>query len=84
MTKYNYPEIIKWLEQKGKELYGNNFKIFEEDIPVITSLLVYFLKDEITAKTIDIDLDKGLTIGANWMRENVNNEPYALCSRTKE
>lgn len=62
MTKYNYPEIIKWLEQKGKELYGNNFKIFEEDIPIITSLLVYFLKDEITAKTIDIDLDKGLLL----------------------
>ncbi|MGV1012931.1 MAG: AAA family ATPase [Flavobacterium sp.] len=62
MKRYNYPEIIKWLEQKGKELYGNNFKIFEEDFPIITSLLVYFLKDEITAKTIDIDLDKGLLI----------------------
>lgn len=62
MTKYNYPEIIKWLEQKGKEIYGNNFKIFDEDIPVITSLLAYFLKDEITAKTIDIDLNKGLLL----------------------
>ena len=62
MTKFNYPQIISWLEHKGKESFGENFKFFEEDIPLITSLLVYFLKDEITAKTIEIDLGKGILI----------------------
>ena len=62
MTKFNYPQIISWLEHKGKENFGENFKFFEEDIPLITSLLVYFLKDEITAKTIEIDLGKGILI----------------------
>ena len=44
MTKFNYPEIIQWLEQKGKQNYGDNFKIIEDDIPIITKLLVYFFK----------------------------------------
>ena len=62
MTKYNYPEIIQWLEQKGKQNYGENFKIIEDDIPIITTLLVYFLNDEIMAKTIEIDLKKGILL----------------------
>ena len=62
MTKFNYPEIIQWLEQKGKQNYGDNFKIIEADIPIITTLLVYFLNDEIMAKTIEIDLNKGILL----------------------
>jgi DNA replication protein DnaC len=62
MTKFNYPEIIKWLEQKGKQIYGNNFNISDEDISIITTLLVYFLNDEITAKTVGIDLNKGILL----------------------
>jgi DNA replication protein DnaC len=61
-SNYNYPEIIKWLEQKGKQSYGDSFSISEEDIPIITTLLVYFLNDEITAKTIGIDLNKGILL----------------------
>jgi DNA replication protein DnaC len=62
MTKFNYPEIIQWIEQKGKQNYGENFKIIEDDIPIITTLLVYFLNDEIMAKTIEIDLNKGILL----------------------
>ncbi len=62
MTKFNYPEIIKWLELKGKQNYGDNFKIWDDDIPIITTLLIYFLKDEIMAKTIEIDLNKGILL----------------------
>jgi DNA replication protein DnaC len=61
-SHYNYPEIIKWLEQKGKQSYGDSFTISEDDLPIITTLLVYFLNDEITAKTIGIDLNKGILL----------------------
>ena len=61
-SHYNYPEIIKWLEQKGKQSYGDSFTISEEDISIITTLLVYFLNDEITAKTVGIDLNKGILL----------------------
>ncbi len=62
MTQFNYPEIIQWLEQKGKQHYGDSFKIWEDDIPIITTLLVYFLNDEKMAKTIEIDLNKGILL----------------------
>ena len=58
----NRLEIIKWLEQKGKQTYGDNFNISEVDLPIITALLVYFLNDEITAKTLGIDLNKGILL----------------------
>jgi DNA replication protein DnaC len=61
-SHYNYPEIIKWLEQKGKQSYGDSFTISEEDIPIITTLLVYFLNDEIKAKTVGIELNKGILL----------------------
>ena len=47
MTKFNYPDRIQCLELKGKQNYGDNFKIVEDDIPIITTLLVFFLNDEI-------------------------------------
>jgi ferritin len=44
-SNYNYPEITQWLETKGKELYGNHFKIHENDYPIVYKLIAYFLRD---------------------------------------
>lgn len=60
MTHYNYPEIILWLEKKGIELYGNNFKILESDYPIIYKLIAYFLKDEATCFQFGININKGI------------------------
>jgi DNA replication protein DnaC len=62
MTQYNYPEIIKWLEQKGKQQFGEDFKFWEEDKPIINTLLIYFLNDIAMAKTNKIDLSKGILL----------------------
>lgn len=62
MTKHNYPEIILWLEKKGIELYGNQYKILENDHPIIYKLLAYFLKDEATCFQLNIDLNKGILL----------------------
>lgn len=43
--QFTYPEIIQWLEKKGVELFGNHFKIIEEDYTIIYKLIAYFLKD---------------------------------------
>lgn len=58
----NYQELILWLEKKGVELYGNQFKILEEDYPIIYKLLAYFLKDEATCYQYGINLDKGILL----------------------
>jgi len=61
-TRYNYPEIILWLENKGIELYGNHFKILESDYPIIYKLIAYFLKDEATCFQHGINLNKGILL----------------------
>lgn len=62
MSPYNYPEIILWLEKRGVELYGNQFKIFETDHAIIHKLMAYFLNDEITCFQLNIDLNKGILL----------------------
>jgi DNA replication protein DnaC len=58
----NYQDLILWLEKKGIEQYGNQFKILEEDYPIIYKLLAYFLKDEATCYQYGINLDKGILL----------------------
>lgn len=62
MSQYDYLEVILWLEKKGVEIYGNNFKIKETDHPVIYKLLAYFLKDEVACFQLNIDLNKGILL----------------------
>jgi energy-coupling factor transporter ATP-binding protein EcfA2 len=59
-TERSYSEIIIWLENKGLELYGNHFKIMEEDYPIVYKLIAYFLKDEQASFQLGINLNKGL------------------------
>lgn len=61
-SHYSYSEVIKWLEQKGVELYGNHFKILETDYPIIYKLIAYFLKDEPTCFQYNINLNKGILL----------------------
>lgn len=61
-TKFNYPDAISWLEQKGKKDFGENFRFHEEDIPNINKLICYFMKDANTAAKFDIDLTKGILL----------------------
>ncbi|WP_298117418.1 ATPase [Flavobacterium sp.] len=59
---YNYEEIITWIEKKGIELYGNHFKILENDYPIIYKLIAYFLKDVQTCFQYNINLNKGILL----------------------
>jgi DNA replication protein DnaC len=62
MSHYNYKDIILWLEKKGSELYGNQFKILENDYPIIYKLVAYFLKEEATCYQYGTTLDKGILL----------------------
>ena len=59
-TERSYPEIISWKKKKGQELYGNHFKIIEEDHPIVYKLIAYFLKDEQACFQLGINLNKGI------------------------
>jgi DNA replication protein DnaC len=61
-SKYNYPEILAWLELKAKQDYGEKFQFLEQDIDNITKLIAYFLNDEETTNQLGIDLTKGILL----------------------
>ncbi len=61
-TKYNYEEAIIWLQHHGTRIYGPNFKLYQQDKAVIYLLLCYFLKDELAAPELELDLRKGLLV----------------------
>jgi len=60
--QYNYPEILAWLEQKGKQDYGDKFHFKQQDTANITKLVAYFLKDETKTNEYGIDLTKGILL----------------------
>lgn len=62
MNRYNYNDALQWLQKRGKEVYGDHFKICEDDKENITKLLCYFLKDKHTAQLYDINLEKGILL----------------------
>lgn len=59
---YNFDACIGNLEQKGKELFGVQFKIHESDHELITRLLVYILRDEENAEKLNLSLQKGILL----------------------
>jgi DNA replication protein DnaC len=61
-SQYNYPEIMAWLEQKGKMQFGEKFHFREADVINIQKLICYFLKDEVMATHFNLDLSKGILL----------------------
>lgn len=58
----NFDWCLSFFEKRGKELYGEKFKIWKEDYDIIYKLLVYFLKDKEEAKRLGIELQKGILL----------------------
>ena len=61
-SRYDYDKIFQYLESKGKQDFGNHFKIYENDKPIIKKLIAYFLKDEIICEQEKINLKKGILL----------------------
>lgn len=61
-NRYDYSQVINFLEKKGKELYGEKFQIFDQDIPIILILAGYFLRDQDICHHNQVDLQKGILL----------------------
>lgn len=59
---YDFPKILIYLNIKGKLLFGNKFRIYEEDKPIIRKLCSYFIKDKVNCKKYKIDIEKGILL----------------------
>jgi energy-coupling factor transporter ATP-binding protein EcfA2 len=59
---YDFDKILIYLNVKGRLLFGWQFKIYEEDLPIIRKLCYYFIKDVENCKNNGIDPDKGILL----------------------
>ncbi|MFY0608531.1 MAG: ATPase [Cyclobacteriaceae bacterium] len=59
---FPFPECLSILEHSGKRLYGDHFRISDEDHEVIFKLLVYFLRDQENADKLGISFRKGILL----------------------
>lgn len=59
---YNYLEVVTWLRKAGRRHLGKNFTIPEYERGIIFGMLAWFLADELVAKEMNIDLNKGIML----------------------
>ena len=59
---YDFSKILIYLEAKGKLLFGEHFRIYEEDKGILFRLCNYFIKEERNCKNFGIDPDKGILL----------------------
>lgn len=60
--EYNFAKVLIYLEAKGKLVFGNHFKIYEDDTLVILKLCSYMVRDFENCSKYDIDADKGILL----------------------
>lgn len=51
------------LAAKGRELFGQRFRIYPEDLNTVIPVIAWMLRDEEVARQFDIDLHKGIFLG---------------------
>ncbi len=59
---YSFEKMLIYLEAKGKLLFGENFKIYEEDWGILLQLCNYMIRDYESCKRYGIDPNKGLLL----------------------
>lgn len=62
ITMSHYEQQLIWLEKKGIEVYGNQFKIIDEDKFLLCRLICYFLQDEKPSGKLNVNFQKGILI----------------------
>ena len=59
---YDFPKILVYLNVKGKLLFNEKFRIYEEDREILLKLCSYFIKDKENCRKFDIDIKKGILL----------------------
>ena len=59
---YDFEKIKTYLNIKGHSLFGDNFKIYKEDEPLIFKLCCYFIQDHYSCSQMGIDTNKGILL----------------------
>lgn len=58
----SFEKCLNWMERKGKELFGEGFRIFSQDHELIFKLLAYIFKDLRNCEKLNINPGKGILL----------------------
>lgn len=58
----DYVAMINLTEKEGKRMYGPDFKIYDEDLPLVVRMIAWFVEDEQAAELMNINLKKGILL----------------------
>lgn len=61
-VEYDFQKILIYLNAKGKLLFGEKFRLFEEDKDILLKLCSYFIRDQQNCKRFGIDIEKGILL----------------------
>ncbi|MDX1828836.1 MAG: ATPase [Lutibacter sp.] len=59
---YDFEKIKTYLNIKGHQLFGQNFRIYKEDEPLLFKLCCYFIQDHYSCAQMGIDTNKGILL----------------------
>ncbi|CAM2775941.1 hypothetical protein SAMN05444143_104101 [Flavobacterium succinicans] len=59
---YDSNKCFAYLETQGRQMYGQAFKIHQDDKPLIYKLLIYAIRDKENAYRLGLDLNKGILL----------------------
>jgi DNA replication protein DnaC len=59
---YDFEKIKTYLNIKGHLLFGQNFRIYKEDEPLLFKLCCYFIQDHYNCAKMGIDTGKGILL----------------------
>jgi DNA replication protein DnaC len=59
---FNFQSSLKWVKRTGRDLFGDHFRIYPEDHPLIYKLLVYAIGDQGSCSKSGISLRKGILL----------------------
>lgn len=62
MRHFKFKDTLAYLQAHGKEKFGPQFKIHNEDIKTLHKLIIYMIHEDIQCKKYGIDLKKGILL----------------------
>jgi DNA replication protein DnaC len=59
---YDYVNTLTFLQYRGNQKFGNHFRLYKEDLTIISKLLIYFTKTEKLYREYGLDPNKGILL----------------------
>ena len=62
MRHFKFHDTLHYLQNKGREKFGKEFRIHNEDIKTLHKLIIYMIHEDIQCEKYGIDLNKGILL----------------------